>query len=291
MNIGEKIKKLRTEKVMTQSELAGSEITRNMLSQIENGSALPSLGTIRYIASRLNVSAGYLIADGEEEHIYIKRNEINGIKNSFAAGDYKICRDMCINSKSHNDDEIQLILAECNLKIAIEEFNSGALHVACNYFDEAIETSDSTAYHTDHIGAIAGMYFRYMNKLSSTLDSSALDIEEINVYPSFFNDFCVYAYMIDNRETSQNNPKLKNVLQDDSPYALHLSAKEQMYAGNFTEAYELLHKILYGSAKIPEPMLYFVLGDLEICCKETNDYKNAYSYSNEKLSLMQKLLS
>ena len=291
MNIGEKIKKLRTEKVMTQSELAGSEITRNMLSQIENGSALPSLGTIRYIASRLNVSAGYLISDGEEEHIYVKRNEINGIKNAFAAGDYKICRDMCINAKSREDDEIQLILAECNLKIAIEEFNNGSLHVACSYFDEAIETCESTVYHTEHIGAIAGMYFRYMNKLSSTLDSSTLDIEEINVYPSLANDFCVYAYMITNGEEARRDQNLKSVLQNDSPYAMHLSAREQMTLDNFSEAYELLHKILYGAAKLPEPVLYFVLGDLEICCKETNDYKNAYSYSNEKLSLMQKLLS
>ena len=41
--IGEKIKALRISKRMTQSELAGDQITRNMLSLIENGSALPSL--------------------------------------------------------------------------------------------------------------------------------------------------------------------------------------------------------------------------------------------------------
>jgi transcriptional regulator with XRE-family HTH domain len=55
MEIGSKIKKLRTAKLMTQAELAGPQITRNMLSQIENGSALPSLSTIVYIAERLNV--------------------------------------------------------------------------------------------------------------------------------------------------------------------------------------------------------------------------------------------
>ena len=50
MEIGEKIKKIRTAKLMTQSELAGTEITRNMLSQIENGSAQPSMATVLYIA-------------------------------------------------------------------------------------------------------------------------------------------------------------------------------------------------------------------------------------------------
>ena len=62
MEIGEKIKMLRTAKLMTQKELAGSEITRNMLSRIENGAAQPSLDTLRYIAKKLNVSAGFLLA-------------------------------------------------------------------------------------------------------------------------------------------------------------------------------------------------------------------------------------
>ena len=39
MNIGDKIKKIRKEKKITQSALAGQRITRNMLSAIENGTA------------------------------------------------------------------------------------------------------------------------------------------------------------------------------------------------------------------------------------------------------------
>ena len=81
MKIGEKIKKLRTSKLMTQSDLVGGEITRNMLSQIENGSANPSLDTVRYIASRLNVSVGYLLSEGAEERMYLKHGQIEGIKN------------------------------------------------------------------------------------------------------------------------------------------------------------------------------------------------------------------
>ena len=39
MNIGQKIKSLRIAKMLTQNELAGDNITRNMLSRIENGFA------------------------------------------------------------------------------------------------------------------------------------------------------------------------------------------------------------------------------------------------------------
>ena len=92
MNIGEKIKKLRSEKMMTQSELAGTEITRNMLSRIENGAAQPSLWTVRYIASRLNVSPGFLLSEGSDEEIYLKYNEITNIKKAYMTEDYRICR-------------------------------------------------------------------------------------------------------------------------------------------------------------------------------------------------------
>ena len=67
MQIGEKIKSLRQSKLMTQSELAGTQITRNMLSTIEHGTALPSLPTALYLAERLNVPVGYLLAEGEDE--------------------------------------------------------------------------------------------------------------------------------------------------------------------------------------------------------------------------------
>ena len=72
MTTGEKIKKLRVEKMMTQSQLVGDQITRNMLSRIESDEANPSLGTLLYIAKRLNVPAGYLLADENEDAIYAK---------------------------------------------------------------------------------------------------------------------------------------------------------------------------------------------------------------------------
>ncbi|MCT4573638.1 helix-turn-helix domain-containing protein, partial [Bacillus thuringiensis] len=51
--LGEKIKTLRKEKKLTQTELVGSELTKSMLSQIENGKATPSMKTLQYIAEKL----------------------------------------------------------------------------------------------------------------------------------------------------------------------------------------------------------------------------------------------
>ena len=291
MKIGEKIKKLRTEKMMTQSELAGTEITRNMLSRIENGAALPSLGTIQYIAARLNVSAGFLLAEGNDEDVYLKYREIVNIKKAYMTEDYRICRDMCKRTESNGDDEIMLLLAECNVEIAKEEFNNGNLRNACGYLDEAIEVCSATVYHTERILAIAGAYFRYMRKISATLSSNSIDEEEINVYPALTDEFCRYMVSFSEVEENKSGSTMVEWLDTEKPYYLHLAAQTMIKSGDYVSAYEMLRKILTGEELIPEPMMYFVFCDLEVCCREIGDFKGAYEYSNNKMTLLQTLLT
>ena len=293
MNIGEKIKKLRTDKLMTQSELVGGEITRNMLSRIENGAANPSMDTVCYIAKRLNVSPGYLLADENDEKIFLKHNEIVNIKKAFMNEDHKICRDMCMSAESCDDDEIQMILCECNLAIGIENFNNGNLRESCRFLDEAIEGCSKTLYRTDHVVASAGVHFRFMRLLSATLSSNVVDEGEINIYPAMTDALCRYLQLFEELEEGRqpSDNEIMNIGQPESPYVLHLLARKKMSAGEYAEAYEHLHTILLGEAAIPQPMLYFVFCDLEICCKEKEDFKGAYEFSMDKLELMQKLLS
>ncbi|MEK4080254.1 helix-turn-helix domain-containing protein [Solibacillus sp. FSL K6-1126] len=65
MNIlGERIKKLRKQKKLTQTEVVGERLTKGMLSLIENGKAQPSMESLRFIANQLNVDVDFLIDDG-----------------------------------------------------------------------------------------------------------------------------------------------------------------------------------------------------------------------------------
>ena len=63
MELGQRLKQARLEAGLSQRQLCGEEITRNMLSQIENGSARPSMDTLRYLAARLGKSMGYFLED------------------------------------------------------------------------------------------------------------------------------------------------------------------------------------------------------------------------------------
>ena len=65
MELGEKIRQARVEKGLSQRELCGEEITRNMLSLIENGAAKPSMKTLQYLAGRLGKSVGFFLEEKE----------------------------------------------------------------------------------------------------------------------------------------------------------------------------------------------------------------------------------
>ena len=47
MDLGRRLKQARLDAGLSQRQLCGTEITRNMLSQIENGNARPSMDTLR----------------------------------------------------------------------------------------------------------------------------------------------------------------------------------------------------------------------------------------------------
>ena len=74
ITVGEKIKTLRKELNMTQSELAGEEMTKSMLSQIENNVSNPSMKTLQYIAKVLNKPISYFLEDKLEDTLSLKQN-------------------------------------------------------------------------------------------------------------------------------------------------------------------------------------------------------------------------
>ncbi len=63
MGIGQQIRSARMEMGLSQRQLCGDVITRNMLSQIENGTATPSLATLQTLADRLQKPLSYFFEE------------------------------------------------------------------------------------------------------------------------------------------------------------------------------------------------------------------------------------
>lgn len=62
-SLGERIRKLRKEKGLTLQALAGAELSKGMLSLIENNKANPSMESLAYIAERLGVDRNELLEE------------------------------------------------------------------------------------------------------------------------------------------------------------------------------------------------------------------------------------
>ena len=63
MTIGQRIREARLGRQMTQQELVGDYITRNMLSKIENDAATPSVRTLEYLAGAMGLPPGAFLSD------------------------------------------------------------------------------------------------------------------------------------------------------------------------------------------------------------------------------------
>ena len=87
MELGEKIKQARLEAGFSQRQLCGEEITRNMLSLIEHGSARPSMDTLRYLAGRLGKPVSFFLE--EEAVISPNQDSMLQARAAYEAGNWE----------------------------------------------------------------------------------------------------------------------------------------------------------------------------------------------------------
>jgi hypothetical protein len=70
----------------------------------------------------------------------------------------------------------------------------------------------------------------------------------------------------------------------------HIRVRLLMDSRHFEEAKRALQDLLDAENPLSKVGLYVVLCELEICCRETDDYKNAYHHATEKVQLLEELL-
>ncbi len=84
MELGQRLKQTRLEAGLSQRQLCGDQLTRNMLSLIENGAAHPSMDTLLYLAGRLGKPVSFFL---EEESVSPNQHRIAAARAAFSQGD------------------------------------------------------------------------------------------------------------------------------------------------------------------------------------------------------------
>lgn len=154
--LGKRIKEARLAKKMTQSEVVGDFITRNMLSQIESGVACPSIKTLQYLAKVLELPVKDLIPDDESvasSETIAADDGMVGIllkaKTAYKENDFALAIEISTPmsvEKSALYDESCAILAMSYLSLAKEKEMSGGFKDAAKCAEKAVEFADKGIY-------------------------------------------------------------------------------------------------------------------------------------------------
>ena len=252
MELGKRLKEARLALGLSQRQLCGDEITRNMLSQIENGSARPSMDTLRYLASQLGKPVSYFL----EEEIVTSPNQnlMAAARDAHRAGDWQTVLKVLEDYRSRDPlfDEEMGLLRFCALLDGVEAaLGEGKRPYALELLDRADRAK--TIYRDERRFAFL------MAKAGAATTLPDLD-EELLLRAELEENPRRAAALLDaaeNRETHRWN---------------FLRGRAYVRTGEYEAAARCLTKAEEAYPRESIPLL-------EQCYRELEDYKMAYLYA------------
>lgn len=252
MELGEKIRQARIDAGLSQRQLCGQEITRNMLSQIESGKARPSMTTLQYLAARLDKPAGYFLESGDTSP---SQSALAQARQAFAHGQFQQAL-TCLESCREQTPEGKLLEYLCLLELA----RAAALQDKHPYARQLLEKAGSieTPYKTAPLERE-----RQLLLLRSGGDGEI---------PVDDRPLLLQAEKAIKQEKPADALRyLDACSRQDSQWAL-LRGKAALLSGDPNTALAYLKQAEQDYPKQAIPLL-------ETCCKELEDYKQAYYYA------------
>lgn len=282
MTLGKKIRELRLQKGMTQAALAGETITRNMLSQIENGSAQPSVSTIMEIAEKLGVPTEYFFSEETDLGVFRKMAAIPKIRRAFADGDYG----KCIYRLDHlgvSDEETEYLYAESFFGSAVALYREGKLRPAREHFEKALLHGEKTNYIGEEFLCAVR---RYLAAVRFVCEKEAVPAERI--LPDGVRDCMADLDYI--RALAAGGCDAS--VGQQTPYEKHLAVRRRIHhehadgaalIGELREILEALDEKRYAVLR------YYLLSDMETLAQRAGDYRCAYECAAARLAISEKM--
>lgn len=146
--LGRRLKAARLAKKMTQSDVVGNFITRNMLSQIESGSATPSMKTLEYLAGVLELPMDKLLAEGSAAEVQDDMMLLQNAKSLLRERQYEKLLHSCEPAGSVAD-ELHALRSIAHLELArqlSESEETEALQTAVIHARHAVREAETGVY-------------------------------------------------------------------------------------------------------------------------------------------------
>ena len=256
MTLGEKLKAARLELGLSQRQLCGDSITRNMLSQIENGSARPSMDTLAYLASRLDKTVSYFL----EEQAVVSPNLglIEQARNCHRAADWSGCVTVLENYRMPDevcDSEAEFLKNNALLMLAQWALEAGKLPYARALLEQV--NQDSIYYpvlQRQHMLLLA----------KAEVETELADMDEELLLQA--------AAALRKNEYARCDDLLQAVKDKENTRWTYLKGETLFGKGDFAQAVQW-----YKKAEESDPEKVYLR--LEECYRELGDFKQAYEYA------------
>lgn len=264
MELGQRIKAARLEAGLSQRQLCGTVITRNMLSQIENGAARPSMDTLRYLAERLGKTVSYFL---EEQTVTSPNQEImDQARAAFVGSNHADARNALERYRTPDsvfDWEYHLLLALCLMELAKQAGSDGRIPYAQELLHQAAAAGQETPYFTP------AMERERLLLLSAVSPAPAVE----STLPRDDRELLLRAEAALARKDFTGCAACLDAAWDRESPRWHLLKGEVDFARkNYSAAAAHFHNVesAYPKEAIPR---------LETCYRELGDFKKAYEYA------------
>lgn len=146
MDLGARLRQARLEAGLSQRQLCGETVTRNMLSQIENGSARPSMETLRYFAMRLGKPIGYFL---EEQAVTSPNQAVMAqARQATDSADVIAALQAYQSPDEVFDAERWLLAAQAYLELAERALAQQRMGYCAQLLEKAAQAGQRTSYYT-----------------------------------------------------------------------------------------------------------------------------------------------
>ena len=286
MTLGQKLKQTRLARGMTQSQVVGDRITRNMLSQIENDLASPSVGTLEYLASVLNVRLSWLLADEQEE---AEARRTQRLRELLKRGEYAACLDLA--PEHAPDDEQALALATAAAQCAQRALESERFDTARHLARQGLLWNAGSIYESAELTLqLQALLARCAQHAGPGQEASAFSDyqQSYAAQPARVRYHLAMArHQLERGKTADAEAELRAISvppeENRTEYRI-LQARIAAGSGRFTEAMTALRRA-EASGPLPKILERELLQTMELAARELQDYKTAYECAARQLKL------
>lgn len=292
MNLGEKIKNARLERHMTQKDVVGDYITRNMLSKIENGSATPSVKTLEYLASALGLPAGYFMTESNGDEL--TPGSVSDARAQFKLENYDACVQILegLNMEGGYRDEAMLLLARAKIVLSKKAMAEGRYEEAIRLAKEAISHNDesiyvSTAFRTEALLLVARCTMELEGDFLKALDDYQASYQDQGL--GEFYRLTMAEYYIGQGDLVSAKREMDSILrlsEASKPAYLMLQGSMELKDSQYEQAAKQLEKAeQLARSTGSNYFMSSLYAMLEQCYREMEDFKKAYHYASMQLQI------